>query len=49
MDNQNNSSNGYFDENELKMLCYHCFEVLINTLTNKNETVPFPNNFRNVI
>lgn len=49
MDNQINSSDNNYDEKDLKMLCFHCFEVLINKLKKKSEDVSFPNNFKNVI
>lgn len=48
MDNQNNSLDSNFAENELKMLCYNCFEVLITKLSKKSDEVPFPINFKNV-
>jgi hypothetical protein len=48
MDYQNNSSDMNYDEKELKMLCFHCFEVLTNILSKKSEEVPFPNKFKNV-
>jgi len=49
MDHTNNSSDLNFDEKELKMLCFHCFEVLTNKLCKISEEVPFPSNFKNVI
>ncbi len=34
--------------NEYKHLCKYCFDVLLNTLNNKKELVPFPEKFKSV-
>ncbi len=34
--------------NEFGDLCVYCFDVLLNTLHDKKEIVPFPQNFKNV-
>jgi len=48
MDNEFYSSDLNYEENELKSLCFHCFEVLVNKLEKKSVEVPFPHKFANV-
>lgn len=52
MDNNDCSKNIEFDsdvaDEDLKSLCYHCFDVLINKISKKSEDIVFPSKFLNV-
>ena len=48
MDNQNSNSTTKFEENDLKSLCFHCFDVLVSRLTKNYEEIPFPEKFVDV-
>ncbi len=47
--NNNLNSNFDFHEDDLKTLCTHCFDVILNKLHRKQEKVLFPEKFNNVI
>ncbi len=36
------------NEEDLKSLCFYCFELLINTIENTYRAIQFPNKYLNV-
>ncbi len=48
MEIKDNNSQFNFKEEELKHLCFHCFEVLVDKLNKKSDPVPFPEKFSDV-